>query len=42
MLCYVIFKEYFGLLDCKDVKDGVIVYKIVVYVVDLVKGYLCV
>lgn len=40
MLCYVIFKEYFVLFDKEDVCVGVIIYKIVVYVVDLVKGYL--
>lgn len=39
MLCYVMFKEYFGLFDKQDVCDGVIIYKIVVYVVDFVKGY---
>lgn len=42
MLCYVMFKEYLGLFDWDDVKIGVIIYKIVVYVVDLVKGYLVV
>lgn len=40
MFCYVIFKEYLGLLNKEDVKEGLIIYKIVVYVVDLVKGYL--
>lgn len=42
MFCYVMFKEYFGLFDWDDVKVGVVIYKIVVYVVDLVKGYLVV
>lgn len=40
MFCYVIFKEYLGLLNKEDVKIGLIIYKLVVYVVDLVKGYL--
>lgn len=39
MLCYVILKEYLGLLNKVDVKEGLIIYKIVVYVADLVKGY---
>lgn len=36
MLCYVIFKEYLGLFNVEDVCNGLIVYKIVVYVVDIV------
>lgn len=40
MLCYVMLKEYFGLLNKDDVKEGIIMYKFVVYVVDFVKGYL--
>lgn len=39
MFCYVMLKEYLGLLNCDDVCEGVIIYKIVVYVVDFVKGY---
>lgn len=40
MFCYVMLKEYLGLFNKEDVKQGFIIYKIVVYVVDLVKGYL--
>lgn len=40
MLCYVMLKEYLGFFNKEDVKQGLIIYKIVVYVVDLVKGYL--
>lgn len=40
MFCYVMLKEYLGLFNKEDVKQGFIIYKIAVYVVDLVKGYL--
>lgn len=36
MFCYVMLKEYFGLFNVEDVCEGLIVYKIVVYVVDIV------
>lgn len=39
MLCYVILKEYLGLFNVEDVRNGFIVYKIVVYVVDI--GWYC-
>jgi phosphomethylpyrimidine synthase len=39
MLCYVTPKEHLGLPDKKDVKDGVIAYKIAAHVADLAKGH---
>jgi phosphomethylpyrimidine synthase len=39
MLCYVTPKEHLGLPDKKDVKDGVIAYKIAAHAADLAKGY---
>ncbi|MGD0086153.1 MAG: phosphomethylpyrimidine synthase ThiC [Verrucomicrobiota bacterium] len=39
MLCYVTPKEHLGLPDKKDVKDGVIAYKIVAHAADLAKGH---
>ncbi len=39
MLCYVTPKEHLGLPDRKDVKDGVIAYKIAAHVADLAKGH---
>ncbi|WP_162618306.1 phosphomethylpyrimidine synthase ThiC [Mycobacterium leprae] len=39
MLCYVTPKEHLGLPDRKDVKDGVIAYKIAAHAADLAKGY---
>lgn len=39
MLCYVILKEYLGLFDVEDVRNGLIVYKIAVYAVDI--GWYC-
>lgn len=39
-LCYVILVEYLRFLDLLDVKEGIIVLKIVVYVVDIVNGFL--
>jgi phosphomethylpyrimidine synthase len=38
MLCYVTPKEHLGLPDRKDVKDGVIAYKIAAHAADLAKG----
>jgi len=38
MLCYVTPKEHLGLPDKKDVKDGVITYKIAAHAADLAKG----
>ncbi len=38
MLCYVTPKEHLGLPDKKDVKDGVIAYKIAAHAADLAKG----
>src|ERR1700760_488508 len=38
MLCYVTPKEHLGLPDRKDVKDGVIAYKIAAHAGDLAKG----
>jgi phosphomethylpyrimidine synthase len=40
MLCYVTPKEHLGLPDKKDVKDGVITYKIAAHAADLAKGHL--
>jgi phosphomethylpyrimidine synthase len=39
MLCYVTPKEHLGLPDRKDVKDGVIAYKIAAHAADLAKGH---
>jgi phosphomethylpyrimidine synthase len=39
LLCYVTPKEHLGLPDKKDVKDGVIAYKIAAHVADLAKGH---
>ena len=39
MLCYVTPKEHLGLPTKKDVKDGVIAYKIAAHVADLAKGH---
>jgi phosphomethylpyrimidine synthase len=39
MLCYVTPKEHLGLPDKKDVKDGVIAYKIAAHASDLAKGH---
>ncbi|MGH7774362.1 MAG: phosphomethylpyrimidine synthase ThiC [Candidatus Binatia bacterium] len=39
MLCYVTPKEHLGLPDRKDVKDGVIAYKIAAHAADLGKGH---
>ncbi|MCH7411208.1 phosphomethylpyrimidine synthase ThiC [Belliella sp. DSM 111904] len=39
MLCYVTPKEHLGLPNKKDVKDGVITYKIAAHVADLAKGH---
>lgn len=39
MLCYVTPKEHLGLPGRKDVKDGVITYKIAAHAADLAKGH---
>jgi phosphomethylpyrimidine synthase len=39
MLCYVTPKEHLGLPNKKDVKDGVIAYKIAAHASDLAKGH---
>ena len=39
MLCYVTPKEHLGLPNRKDVKDGVIAYKIAAHSADLAKGH---
>jgi phosphomethylpyrimidine synthase len=39
MLCYVTPKEHLGLPDRKDVKDGVIAYKIAAHAADLAKAH---
>ncbi len=39
MLCYVTPKEHLGLPDRKDVKDGVITYKLAAHAADLAKGH---
>jgi phosphomethylpyrimidine synthase len=39
MLCYVTPKEHLGLPNKKDVKDGVIAYKIASHAADLAKGH---
>lgn len=40
MLCYVTPKEHLGLPNRKDVKDGVITYKLAAHAADLAKGHL--
>ena len=39
LLCYVTPKEHLGLPNKKDVKDGVIAYKIAAHAADLAKGF---
>jgi phosphomethylpyrimidine synthase len=39
MLCYLTPKEHLGLPNKKDVKDGVIAYKIAAHAADLVKSH---
>ena len=39
MLCYVTPKEHLGLPNIKDVKDGIITYKIAAHAADLAKGH---
>ncbi|MBL4721939.1 MAG: phosphomethylpyrimidine synthase ThiC [Alphaproteobacteria bacterium] len=39
MLCYVTPKEHLGLPNRKDVKDGIITYKIAAHAADLAKGH---
>jgi phosphomethylpyrimidine synthase len=39
MLCYVTPKEHLGLPNLKDVKDGVLAYKIAAHAADLAKGH---
>jgi phosphomethylpyrimidine synthase len=39
MLCYVTPKEHLGLPNKKDVKDGLIAYKIAAHAADLAKGH---
>ena len=39
MLCYVTPKEHLGLPNRKDVKDGVVAYKIAAHAADLAKGH---
>jgi len=39
MLCYVTPKEHLGLPEKKDVKDGIITYKIAAHAADLAKGH---
>ncbi|HZJ44457.1 MAG TPA: phosphomethylpyrimidine synthase ThiC [Pyrinomonadaceae bacterium] len=39
MLCYVTPKEHLGLPNRKDVKDGVIAYKLAAHAADLAKGH---
>ena len=39
MLCYVTPKEHLGLPNKKDVKDGVITYKLAAHAADLAKGF---
>src|SRR5689334_21604712 len=39
MLCYVTPKEHLGLPNKKDVKDGIMAYKIAAYATDLAKGH---
>src|SRR5689334_452451 len=39
MLCYVTPKEHLGLPNAKDVKDGIMAYKIAAHAADLAKGH---
>ena len=39
MLCYVTPKEHLGLPNKKDVKEGVITYKLAAHAADLAKGH---
>ena len=39
MRCYVMLKKHLGLPNKKDVKDGVIAYKIAAHAADLAKGH---
>jgi phosphomethylpyrimidine synthase len=39
MLCYVTPKEHLGLPNKKDVKDGIVAYKIAAHAADLAKGH---
>jgi phosphomethylpyrimidine synthase len=39
MLCYVTPKEHLGLPNKKDVKDGIMAYKIAAHAADLAKGH---
>ena len=39
LLCYVTPKEHLGLPNKKNVKDGVIAYKIAAHAADLAKGH---
>jgi phosphomethylpyrimidine synthase len=39
LLCYVTPKEHLGLPNAKDVKDGVIAYKVAAHAADLAKGH---
>lgn len=39
MFCYVTPKEHLGLPNKKDVKDGIITYKIAAHAADLAKGH---
>lgn len=39
MLCYVTPKEHLGLPNKKDVKDGIVTYKIAAHAADLAKGH---
>lgn len=39
MLCYVTPKEHLGLPDKRDVKEGIIAYKIAAHAADLAKGH---
>ena len=39
MLCYVTPKEHLGLPNKKDVKDGVVAYKIAAHAADIAKGH---
>jgi phosphomethylpyrimidine synthase len=39
MLCYVTPKEHLGLPDKKDVKDGIMAYRIAAHAADLAKGH---
>lgn len=38
-LCYVIFVEYLRFFFLEDVKEGIVVFKIAVYSVNIVKGF---